>query len=381
MKVPFCKAFYTGKELTYMEDVLNRGQLTGGGYYTSLVSSLLEKSFEIQKVFLTTSATHALEMAMLLIGLQPGDEVIMPSFTFPSTVNAVALKGAKPVFAEIREDTLNIDLIDVERKITKLTKAIIPVHYASVGCQMEEMMELADQYKLFVIEDAAQAVNAKYQNKFLGTWGDLGCYSFHGTKNYVSGEGGAIAINNQELDFIQRAETIVEKGTDRSRFLRGEIESYSWVALGSSYLPSELLVAFLYAQLEQLDEIKAKRQIIFNYYTDNLMPFLKSGVIKRMTTVPEGCELNYHLFYLLFENNQLRDKVLAQLRKKNISAAFHYIPLHSSPMGRELGYQMGDLPITEDVSRCLLRLPLYTGMLEAEMEYVMIQLRKILEEL
>lgn len=381
MKVPFNKTFYTGDELTYIEDALKRGQLTGDGYYTRLVSSLLEERFGIQKVVLTTSATHALEMATLLIGLQPGDEVIMPSFTFASTANAVALRGAKPIFAEIREDTLNIDLNDLERKITQKTKAIIPVHYAGISCEMDKISELAAAYQLFVIEDAAQGVNAKYQNKYLGTFGDIGCYSFHGTKDYISGEGGAIAINNQQLDFIQRAEIIAEKGTDRSRFLRGEIERYSWIDLGSSYRPSELLIAFLYGQLKEMEQIKSRRKLIFEYYQDQLKIHLRRGLIKRMPTVPKDCEPNYHLFYLLFSDGKLRDEVLFQLKKKGIAAVFHYIPLHSSPKGRELGYKVGDLPITEEIGRCLIRLPLYTGMTGVEMEYVVTELTNILGDL
>ncbi|MCG8514363.1 MAG: dTDP-4-amino-4,6-dideoxygalactose transaminase [Halanaerobiales bacterium] len=381
MLIPFNKIYYTGNELRYIEDALEKGQLTGDGEYSGIVCSFLEKKFGINKVLVTTTATHALEMAAMLIGLRPGDEVIMPSFTFPSTANAVLLQGARPVFAEIREETLNIDPLDIERKISQKTRAIIPVHYAGNGCELERVIELADQYNLLVIEDAAQAVNARYRNKYLGTWGDIGCYSFHGTKNYICGEGGAIAINSQHNGLLEQAEIISEKGTDRTRFLRGEREKYSWMAPGSSYLPSNLLMAFLYAQLEQLDDIKSRRKIIFNYYSEHLQSYLGQGIIKGISRIPSGCDPNYHLFYLLFPNERVRDKARALLKEKGISALFHYQPLHSAPMGRKLGYQAGDLPITEGISSSILRLPFYTGMTAAEMEYVVEQIRKVIKEL
>lgn len=381
MLIPFNKIYYTGNELRYIEDALEKGQLTGDGEYSAIVCSFLEKKFGINKVLVTTTATHALEMAAMLIGLRPGDEVIMPSFTFPSTANAVLLQGARPVFAEIREETLNIDPLDIERKISQKTRAIIPVHYAGNGCELERVIELADQYNLTVIEDAAQAVNARYRNKYLGTWGDIGCYSFHGTKNYICGEGGAIAINSQHNGLLEQAEIISEKGTDRTRFLRGEREKYSWMAPGSSYLPSNLLMAFLYAQLEQLDDIKSRRKIIFDYYSEHLQSYLGQGIIKGISRIPSGCDPNYHLFYLLFPNERVRDKARALLKEKGISALFHYQPLHSAPMGRKLGYQAGDLPITEGISSSLLRLPFYTGMTAAEMEYVVEQIRKVIKEL
>ncbi len=392
MKVPYNKLYYTGKELEQIKDVLQRGHLHGDGHYSQLVSSMLEEKFGIRKVLMTTSGTHALEMAAMLV-LTPGAEVLMPSFTFPSTANSVLRQGARPVFVDINEETLNIDPADIEQRITGKTEALVVVHYAGIGCKMERIMELAHEYGLFVIEDAAQAVNSKYKNRYLGTWGDIGCYSFHGSKNYVCGEGGAIAINNQDIclpernrektfvDLVEKAEIIREKGTDRARFLKGELDKYSWVGLGSSYLPSDLLMAFLYAQLEHLDEITARRKAVFNYYIENLKDYLKTDFIRGFTTVPDGCEPNYHLFYILFNENKIRDKVLAELQKRGITAAFHYIPLHSSPMGKRLGYQAGDLPVTEDISRCLLRLPLYTGMEEVEMEYVVDQLIEILGEL
>ena len=381
MLIPFNKIYYTGNELRYIEGALEKGQLTGDGEYSAIVCSFLEKKLGNNKVLVTTTATHALEMAAMLLGLRPGDEVIMPSFTFPSTANAVLLQGARPVFAEIREETLNIDPLDIERKISQKTRAIIPVHYAGNGCELERVIELADQYNLLVIEDAAQAVNARYRNKYLGAWGDIGCYSFHGTKNYICGEGGAIAINSQHDGLLEQAEIISEKGTDRTRFLRGEREKYSWMAPGSSYLPSNLLMAFLYAQLEQLDDIKSRRKIIFNYYSEHLQSYLGQGIIKGISRIPSGCDPNYHLFYLLFPNERVRDQARALLKEKGISALFHYQPLHSAPMGRKLGYQAGDLPITEGISSSLLRLPFYTGMTAAEMEYVVEQIRKVIKEL
>ena len=330
---------------------------------------------------MTTSATHALEMAAILIDIRPGDEVIMPSFTFPSTANAIMLHGGIPVFAEIQENTLNIDPIDIKSKITNKTKAILPVHYGGISCDMDKIMDIATKNNLFVIEDAAQAVNSKYKNKFLGTIGHIGCYSFHGTKNYVSGEGGAIAINSNNTDLIKRAEIIRQKGTNRNEFLRGEVDKYSWVDIGSSYTPSDILMAILYAQIQNLDEIKEKRKAISDYYNKSITKYIKRGIIEKSTFIPSECESNYHLFYLIFESEKIRDKVICKLREKEIYALTHFMPLHSSKKGIELGYNMGDLPITEKVSKCLLRLPMYTEMSVEEMHYVIVTLIQILEEI
>lgn len=381
MKIPFNKMFYSGQEMEYIKDVLEKGQISGDGCYTRYVTSFLENRFNIKKVLMTTSATHALEMAAMLIGLKPGDEVIMPSFTFPSTANAVMLQGAKPVFAEITESTLNIEPKDIENKITHKTKAIIPVHYAGIGCEMDKIMDIARKYNLYVIEDAAQGVNAKYKNKFLGTWGHIGCYSFHATKNYVSGEGGAVAINDLNSDLMEKAEIIRQKGTNRSQFIRGEIDCYSWVNIGSNYVPSDLLMAVLYAQLDQLDYIKFKRKLIYDYYWQHLAPYVKSGIIKRMVTIPQECDSNYHLFYLIFESEKIRDKVIKQLKDKGICAVIHFMPLHSSKMGQKLGYCPEALPLTENTSKCLVRLPMYTNMSEQEMDYVIKSLNIIFKEL
>lgn len=381
MKIPFNKIHYEGRELLYIEDAMKRGSISGDGYYTKLVTSFLECKFIADKILMTTSGTHALEMAAILIDIRPGDEVIMPSFTFPSTANAIMLRGGVPIFAEIEENTLNIDPIDIKNKITDRTKAILPVHYGGVSCNMNKIMEIATENNLFVIEDAAQAVNSKYKNKFLGTIGHIGCYSFHGTKNYVSGEGGAIAINSNNPQLIKRAESIRQKGTNRNEFLRGEVDKYSWVDIGSSYVPSDILMAMLYAQIQDLDEIKAKRKVINDYYNKSITKYIQSGIIEKSTYIPSECESNYHLFYLIFEIEKIRDKVICKLREKEIYAFTHFMPLHSSKKGRSLGYNIGDLPITEKVSSCLLRLPMYTGMSVEEMNYVIITLIQILEEI
>ncbi|WP_461205792.1 dTDP-4-amino-4,6-dideoxygalactose transaminase [Clostridium sp. DL1XJH146] len=379
MDIPFNKVHLTGKELGLIEEALNRGSVSGDGYFTSKVMSLLEDRFFISNILMTTSATHALDMAMMLIDLVPGDEVIMPSYTFPSTANSVMLRGATPVFAEILQNTLNIDPDDIERKITNKTKAIVPVHYGGIGCEMDRIMEIAKKHNLYVIEDAAQGVNSKYKNKFLGTWGHLACYSFHGTKNYISGEGGALVINTENKQLLERAEIIRQKGTNRNKFLRGEVDKYSWVDIGSSYTPSDILMAVLYGQLEELDGIKDKRRKIVSYYYENLYKYLEAGVIKGMTSMQEDEDLSYHLFYILLEDEKSRDKVIKRLKLCGIQAFTHFEPLHSSSMGESLGYSLGNLPITERVSKTILRLPLYTDMTAEEMKYVVCNLEEILK--
>ncbi len=381
MRVPFNKVYYTGNEQKYLEDVLKRKHLCGDGFYTKLVSSVLANKFKINRVLMTTSGTHALELAAILMDIGSGDEVIMPSFTFPSTANAVIKQGGKPVFAEIKETTLNINPADIEKKITEKTKAILVVHYAGIGCEMDKIKKIASKHNLSIIEDAAQAVNAKYQDKYLGTWGDIGCYSFHETKNYVSGEGGALALNIKDKNINEKAEIIREKGTNRANFIRGEVEKYTWVEEGSSYLPSDLLMALLYAQLEQMDEIKAKRALIYNYFHGQLKKYFNSDFLTGMSCIPEKCKSNYHMFYLVFKNNKMRNEVLAGLQKRGVSATFHYIPLHLSPMGKRIGYKSGDLPVTERISSSLMRLPLYTGMTEEEMEYIITKTVEIFEGL
>lgn len=380
MKIPYNKIYFSGNEVQYISDAVARRHLSGDGHYTKLVASYIEEKFKINKCFLTTSATHALEMACMLIDLHEGDEVIMPSFTFPSTANAVMLRGAKPVFAEIDESTLNIDIEDMEKKITENTRAIMPVHYGGVGCKMDRIMDVAEKYGLFVIEDAAQGVNAIYKDKYLGSWGHFGCYSFHDTKNYTSGEGGALLINVENEEICKRAEIIRQKGTNRTSYMRGEVENYRWVDIGSSYLPSDILMALLYSQLNNMDYITGLRKKIFDYYCKRLGKYVDKGMIK-ISNIPLGCCSNYHLFYILFHDGETRDFVLHELNKRGIMAVIHFMPLHSSPMGIKLGYKEGDLTITERVGKGLLRLPMYIDMTENEMNYVADNLIEILERL
>ncbi|WP_411682048.1 dTDP-4-amino-4,6-dideoxygalactose transaminase [Clostridium thailandense] len=375
--IPFNKSYITKNEEIYMRDSLLRGHTHGDGYYTKQVTKFMEKTFNIKKALMTTSCSSALDMSALLIDLKQGDEVILPSYTFVSTANAIVLRGAKPIFADICEDTLNIDTIDIERKITKKTKAIIPVHYAGVACDMDYIINIAKEYRLKVVEDAAQGVNSKYKGKYLGTIGDIGCYSFHSTKNYSSGEGGAILINNDET-LIKRAEIIREKGTNRSQFIRGEVNKYSWVDFGSSYLPSDILAALLYAQFEKLDEIQKKRKKVYENYYDGLKDLEKQEKL-RLPVIPQYCESNYHMFYILLNSENERNYLMDKLKEKGISAAFHYIPLHSSPMGLKLGYKQGDIPKTENLSSRLLRLPMYAELKEADIEYIIENIEKILE--
>lgn len=378
--IPYHKMYSTGKEIEYMNDCLRHGQPGGDGVYTKLVGELLQTRLKLGRVFMTTSATHALEMAMLVIGLKPGDEVIMPSFTFSSTANAVLLRGATPIFADIEIDTLNLDADDVRQRITGKTRAIVPVHYAGVGCDMDRIMELADNFGLYVVEDAAQAVNATYKGKYLGGIGHMGCYSFHGTKNYTCGEGGALAINVGAPDILERVELIREKGTDRSRFLRGEVDRYVWTGMGSSYSPSDVLMAMLYAQLEQMDSITEKRKRIHDQYVRELGKYV-GGPLLSLMRIPPECSSNYHIFYLMFKNEAIRNKVKSELYDRGITALTHYVPLHGSPMGRSLGYRKGDLEKTELAAGCLLRLPLYPDLGEEDTCFICRQLAEILEGL
>jgi len=373
MQIPFNRPYFTGNEFRYMEDVLHSlskgGHISGDGKYTKLVQDFFQSQFGARKALMTTSCTSALELATRLLSLKPGDEVIVPSYTFSSTVNPILLIGAKPVFADICEDTLNIDPADIRKKLTKKTRAIYPVHYGGISCAMDEIMEIAQEHELKVVEDAAQGVNAKYKGKYLGTLGDFGCYSFHETKNYVCGEGGALLINGDDPNVIESAEIIREKGTNRSKFHRGEVDKYTWVDIGSSYLPSDLLAAFLYAQLEQLDKIQDMRMNVWNTYYSALKPFEDAGKI-RLPIVPDYAKHNAHLFYVLFQDEQTRDRVMNRLKGEGILAVFHYVPLHSSPVGRGLGYRKGDLPVTEEMSGRLLRLPMYAGTTKDEWEYI-----------
>lgn len=355
-RIPFNKPFIAGKELYYIAQAVLSGHIAGDGLFTKKCQSLMEKKFDAKKILLTHSCTAALEMAAILCEVGPGDEIILPSFTFVSTANAFYLRGAKLVFVDIRPDTLNIDETRIEDVITERTKVIVPVHYAGVSCEMDTIMDIAHQHHLYIVEDAAQGVNAKYKDTFLGTIGDMAAYSFHETKNFICGEGGAIVINNEK--FTERAEIIREKGTNRSKFFRGEVDKYTWVDIGSSYLPSDLLAAFLYAQLENMQEISKRRDKLFDYYYKALIPLVNDGKI-RLPFVSSECQSNNHLFYILLEDEATRNALMDHLRSKGILGVFHYLSLHLSPVGKTMGYQQGQLPVTESMSGRLLRLPFY----------------------
>ncbi len=373
MKIPFNKPFIIGKEVDYIRRSVRSGHIAGDGIFTKRCHSFLEKKLNARKVFLTTSCTSALEMAAILCGVKKGDEVILPSYTFVSTANAFYLRGAKLIFVDIRPDTLNIDERLIRDSVTRRTKVIVPVHYAGVGCEMDAIMETAKKNELYVVEDAAQGIDAAYKDKKLGTIGDFGALSFHETKNCICGEGGALIVNNKK--FIERSEIIREKGTDRSKFFRGETDKYTWVDIGSSYLPSDLLAAFLYAQIENMDKIAERRKEIYETYAQKLAGLARMGVM-RLPVIPSHCRSNYHAFYIMLENKKVRDKLLNYLRAKNIHAVFHYIPLHLSPMGRSMGYRPGQLPITESASDRLLRLPFYYRFMKREMDEVTKNIRR-----
>jgi dTDP-4-amino-4,6-dideoxygalactose transaminase len=370
MYIPFHKPFLTGMEMAYIEDAVSvKRSLAGGGYYTDKVNRLIESRFGARKSFLTTSCTTSLELAIRLLGIGPGDEVIMPSFTFVSTANAVVMAGARPVFADIREDTLNIDPEDIKRKISSHTKAIIPVHYAGVACDMGAIMDIAQDAGVRVVEDAAHGVNARYKDRFLGTIGDIGCYSFDGVKNYSCGEGGALLLNEAGADLAERLNILTSRGTDRSRFLRGEADKYTWVDVGSNYSPADVTAAFLLAQLENTDAIHRMRMAIYDAYMEALRPYEKEGLL-RLPAVPDYARHNGHIFYVLFNDAPSRDREMAALGAAGVNAIFHYIPLHSSPMGKKMGYSGEGLPVTDRASERLLRLPIYAGMSRGELSYV-----------
>ena len=346
----------TGEESKYIEDAIESEKICGDGKYTKLCQEILEKKFNSKKIYLTTSGTSALEMACMLVGIEPGDEVIMPSFTFSSTATCVVLFGGIPVFVDIRKDTMNIDETKIEAAITEKTKAIMVVHYAGVGCNMEAVMDIARRHNLKVIEDAAQVVNAKYHGQYLGTFGDVGCYSFHETKNYSMGEGGAVSINNE--DMIIRGAIVREKGTDRINFINGQVDKYTWVDKGSSYLPSDMLAAYLYPQLLIMDEMNQNRIDSFNLYYENLKEFEDKGIID-LPVIPDGCDHNAHMFYIKVKDLKEREALQVFLRKRGIGSAFHYIPLHSCKAGLKYGRFVGeDINTTKESDR-LLRLPMY----------------------
>ncbi len=361
--IPFNRPALAGREMEYMAQAVAQGQISGDGPFSRNCHAWLERVLGVPRALLTTSGTHALELAALLLDIQPGDEVIVPSFTFVSTVNAFVLRGARPVFCDIRPDTLNLDENRLERCITARTRAIVPVHYAGVGCAMDAIMGLAAERAIPVVEDNAHGLFGKYREKHLGTFGALAAQSFHETKNFSCGEGGALLINDPRL--AERAEILREKGTDRSRFFRGQVDKYSWVDVGSSFLPSDLLAAFLYAQFEQHRVIQGKRCAIWQRYAAGLRGWADAHGV-RLPVVPPECEHPAHMFYLLLPDLAARQNLMAALRRQNILAVFHYLPLHLSAMGRKFGGRPGDCPVTENISDRLVRLPFYYDLTEAD---------------
>lgn len=359
MTTPFNRPFVAGKELYYIAEAVQKGHLAGNGFFTKSCQRWIEQQYRISKALLTHSGTAALEMAAILADIQPGDEFIVPSYTFVSTANAFVLRGGIPVWSDIRQDTLNLDESMLDSLITKRTKVIVPVHYAGVACEMDAIMKIADAHNLLVVEDAAQAVNAFYKGQALGGIGHLGCYSFHETKNYISGEGGALLINDKRLE--ERAEVIWEKGTNRSQFFRGEVDKYTWVDIGSSFLPSELNAAFLFAQLENAERINSRRLEIWQRYYEGLAGLEAKGQLRRPIRKLDS-QHNGHLFYILLNSGEQRTSLIRYLKEHGVHSVFHYVPLHSAPMARKLGLKPVSLPVTDRVSEQLLRLPCYFGL-------------------
>jgi dTDP-4-amino-4,6-dideoxygalactose transaminase len=367
MRIPFNKASLAGPEYEYIGRSIERGHISGDGEYTALCSRLLEGALPVRKVLLTTSCTHALEMAALLLDIRPGDEVIVPSFTFVSTINAFVLRGAVPVFCDIRPDTLNIDERKIEPLITKRTRAVLVVHYAGVGCEMDAVTDVANRHGMAVVEDNAHGLFAKYRGRHLGAFGCLAALSFHETKNFTCGEGGALLINDEA--YVDRAEIIREKGTNRSRFFRGQVDKYSWVDVGSSYLPSDMLAAFLYAQLEARESIQAKRRHIWSFYAARLADWAQANGVC-LPVVPPHCEQAWHMFYMILPSFEDRQRLISHLRDEGILSVFHYLPLHLSAMGNRFGGKAGDCPVTEFVSDRLVRLPFYNSLSESELNRI-----------
>lgn len=375
--IPFNIPPYTGNELNYIKKAIESQKICGDGEFTQRCNSWIEKRCDVKKALLTTSCTQALEMAALLLNIRPGDEVIMPSYTFVSTADAFVLRGARIVFVDIRPDTMNIDENLIEAAITNKTRAIVPVHYAGVSCEMDTIMRLAGEYHLPVVEDAAQGVMATYKKRALGSIGDFGCYSFHETKNYTMGEGGAILIRDHQN--VETAEIVREKGTDRSRFLRGQVDKYTWVSLGSSYLPSDINAAFLLAQLEQAETINESRLTLWNLYYEGLEVLKNKGLIE-LPSVPEECSHNAHMFYIKVKNAEERKKIIAYLKNRGISTVFHYVPLHSSPAGKVFGRFNGEDRYTTKESERLLRLPMYYGLESASVVYIVECIKNFYQE-
>lgn len=366
-KIPFNKPYAVGREFDYMRQAVANGHLSGDGVFTKQCHAFLERSIGVPKALLTTSCTHALEMSALLLDIQAGDEVICPSFTFVTSIGAFVLRGAHPVFADVRPDTLNLDETKLEALVTPRTKAIVVVHYAGVACEMDAIMAIANRHGIPVIEDNAHALFSRYKGRYTGTFGAMATQSFHETKNFTCGEGGALLINDPRLH--ERAEIIREKGTNRSRFFRGQVDKYTWVDLGSSYLPSDLLAAYLWAQFEAAEDIQARRKTIWERYAAHI-PAWAARHDATLMSIPDDREQSYHMYYLLMPSLDARTHLITHLKERQIYAPFHYLPLHLSDMGRKFGGQAGDCPVTEGVSDRLIRLPLYNEMTEDEQMYV-----------
>jgi dTDP-4-amino-4,6-dideoxygalactose transaminase len=357
-----------------MAQALANGHISGDGPFTKKCHELLTSIHKCAATLLTTSCTHALEMSALLLDIKPGDEVILPSFTFVSTANAFVLRGARPVFVDVRADTLNLDETQLEALITPRTRAIVPVHYAGVGCEMDAICAIAANHGIAVVEDNAHGLFGRYRGRLLGTFGALSTLSFHETKNFSCGEGGALIINDPTL--VERAEIIREKGTNRSRFFRGQVDKYTWVDIGSSYLPSDLLAAYLLAQLEAREYVLATRRRIYEYYLKNLADWAAANEVQ-LPFIPDTCESSYHMFYMLLPSLTYRTKLIAHLREHGIMSVFHYLPLHLSPVGRSFGYKEGDCPVTENVSDRLLRLPFYNDLTEDELQRIVATIQTV----
>lgn len=377
--INFTQPYIEEKDMEILKDSIFNGEsfpnnkICGDGKYTEKVTSWFKDNLNIKNLLLTTSCSSALDMSAILCDLRENDEVILPSYTFVSTANAFLLRGAKLVFADVDPATMNIDLEDVEKKITSRTKVICPVHYAGTSCDMDKLQDLAKKHGIIIVEDAAQAVGSYYKDKPLGIIGDYGCFSFHETKNYIMGEGGAIIVNNEE-NYL-RAEIVREKGTDRSQFLRGMVDKYTWRNLGSSFLPAELPVALLYTQLSKFDFIMEQRMHVWESYHKAFEILENEGEVIR-PVIPDYNKHNAHMYYLILKSNEERDKFISEMKKQGINCVFHYVPLHTSPMGEKLGYKVGDLPNTEEYAARLVRLPMYAGMKEEDLEYIILKVKQ-----